>query len=113
MATINDILAKAVSTSSEQEAISCLMMARKKHVQTNDGSKVNLATDDTTHTSKDAHQEIAILKLFIRKQHTEYNNLLRKHHVIMAKYQQVSYAAAFWFFATIVSIIITSIVVII
>jgi len=45
MSKINTLLAKAMSTSSEDEAISCLRMARKH------GSAIEVATDDSNKSS--------------------------------------------------------------
>lgn len=48
MTKVNQLLEKALSTSSEDEAISCLRLARKRHT----GETVSVSPDSSTNTTK-------------------------------------------------------------
>jgi Mg2+ and Co2+ transporter CorA len=92
MATVNDLLAKAMSTSSEDEAIACLRMARKRG-----GTPSKTAdTSSTIHenmkeyhdTIKQAHQEISLLRAQANLTHERYRALHKQYLNLSTKYHQ-------------------------
>lgn len=79
MATVDDLVAKALSTTSEDEAVACLRMARKRGEKMSPKLKVDLNIKEYNYTLNIAHQEIIMLRRQIELM-TERNNELRKQY---------------------------------
>lgn len=80
MATVDDLVAKALSTSSEDEAIACLRMARKRGGERSQPtnatmSSVNQNTKEYNDLLKITRQEIVLLRTHIELITNRYNNL--------------------------------------
>ena len=81
------LLAKALSTSSEDEAIACLRMARKRGGTT---PKVEAPTPDSIHQLNESvklvRKENALLREYIRMIESRYNALQQQNSEISTKY---------------------------
>lgn len=76
MATVDDLVAKALSTTSEDEAVACLRMARKRGEKMSPKLKVDLNI---------AHQEIIMLRRQIELM-TKHNELRKQYNDIGTMY---------------------------
>jgi len=111
MAIVDDLLAKAMSTASEDEAIACLRMARKR------GGQPTKAVDPqpTIHenmkeyhdTIKLAQREISFLRAQVNVTDERYRALRKQYFELSAQYHQSKTTSMALLFVAIIGIMLS------